>query len=236
MIDRPEGNHDLELTSPPYGTGRPVESSIPKITLTSIPSDNARRPRPSAAVTGSVLGPTYILKVAKEIRNSELLRNRSHISEPGSRKPTGSPVSAMRWSRKSIALPKWSKVNSTDGANRARLPCGPLFIAQDANTIVELITVTKRTKFRFRLSNGSGFSRWRFLPVGCNPCSMKGMSRANFNTGSWPRILSWTACPFSVGSCLCPQVSDSFSLFTFPVAAVVPLGVAVTSASECCRW
>jgi hypothetical protein len=38
------------------------------------------------------------------------------------------------------------------------------------------------------------------------------MSRTNFNFGGWPRILSWTACPFSVGSCLCPQVAHSFCL------------------------
>src|SRR4030095_1824043 len=37
------------------------------------------------------------------------------------------------------------------------------------------------------------------------------MSRTNFNFGGWPRI-SWTACPFSVGSCLCPQVAHSFCL------------------------
>jgi Virulence factor BrkB len=37
-------------------------------------------------------------------------------------------------------------------------------------------------------------------------------------------ILSWTACPFSVGSCLCPQVTDSFCLSAFRAAAVVPLG------------
>jgi hypothetical protein len=44
------------------------------------------------------------------------------------------------------------------------------------------------------------------------------------NFGGFPRILSWTACPFSVGSCLFPQLTYSFSLSALRAAAAVALG------------
>src|SRR5262245_46503407 len=55
------------------------------------------------------------------------------------------------------------------------------------------------------------------------------MSRTNFNFGGWPSIVSWTACPFCVGSCL--QLLGSSATFSlrcaqplwFPVGAWVYL-------------
>src|SRR5688572_2043029 len=50
------------------------------------------------------------------------------------------------------------------------------------------------------------------------------MSRTNFTRGICRGVFSSTGCPFSVGSCLCPQLTDSLSLSAFRAATVVLLG------------